>query len=307
MRRALYLLAVALAAAAAPPKTTEAQIRVPVWLEDGAAPEKFQATVEGENAPVLAVNGPQDDLVVLLVLDLTGDLTLDEAAKQALAGELEKLPPKTYVSVMRAQDGLRVLLDPTTDRKRAAEAIQSYPASGKAGLLDTLELTGHIADSMLKKAAVRVAVLYVTDSDVANYREDFTNPVINSSDSHDLSRRFPEALVQEKISKLDSALSAQQTPLFVVHLRYRSDRLNEAYQNGLKQLAETTSGASVFCRSTAEVEEAIRKTLASIASHYSLRIGLPAGHRARTVQIEVASGNGAAVLGYRTRMALREK
>ena len=73
--------------------------------------------------------------------------------------------------------------------------------SGKAGLLTTVDVIGRIADSMLKKSPVRVAILYITDGDVRNYREDFTNPVINSSDFNDMSRRFPETLVQEKIAR----------------------------------------------------------------------------------------------------------
>ena len=51
-------------------------------------------------------------------------------------------------------------------------------------------------------------VCVVTDSDVNNYREDFTNPTINWSDSGDISRRFRDGLVRERVSKLDAALEA---------------------------------------------------------------------------------------------------
>jgi len=64
-------------------------------------------------------------------------------------------------------------------------------------------------------------------------------------------------------------------PLFVVHLDYRSDRLNEAYQAGLKQLAATTGGAGEFCRSPAEIPEAIRRSLQRIASHHSVVVAMP--------------------------------
>src|SRR5262245_44138684 len=116
---------------------------------------------------------------------------------------------------MRAQDGLAVIADPSHDRIASAAAIRALPVSGKAGLLDTVETAAGIADAVLAKALVRVAVLYVTDSDVRNYREDFSNPVINSSDSHDLSRRFPEGLVQERITRLEQRLASMQTPLFI--------------------------------------------------------------------------------------------
>jgi hypothetical protein len=56
--------------------------------------------------------------------------------------------------------------------------------------------------------------------------------VINWSDSRDLSRRFRRARAGPDRG-LDAKLSMRQTPLFIVHLEYRPDRLNEAYQNGL--------------------------------------------------------------------------
>ena len=136
---------------------------------------------------------------------------------------------------------------------------------------------------MLAKSAVRVAILYVTDGDVRNYREDFNNPVINSSDSHDLSRRFPETLVQEKIAKLDAVLSARQTPVFIVDLNQHTDRLNEAYHNGLKQLAETSGGAAFFARSITEIPASIHNAFESVQSHYSLTSGSP-----RACVLEVA-------------------
>ena len=52
---------------------------------------------------------------------------------------------------------------------------------------------------MVRKTYVRSAVLYITDSNIYNYREDYTNPVINYSDRGDLSRRFPEGLVREQV------------------------------------------------------------------------------------------------------------
>jgi hypothetical protein len=159
---------------------------------------------------------------------------------------------------------------------------------------------------MLEKSAVRVAILYITDGDVRNYREDFTNPVINSSDSHDLSRRFPETLVQEKIAKLDAVLAAEQAPVFIVDVSPHTDRLNEAYQNGMKQLAETTGGAAFFSRSTTEIPEAIHRSFEAVVSHYSLTLDLPA-HVSRRPQIHVALAEGGGSLTYRTRIVLRPR
>ena len=150
-----------------------------------------------------------------------------------------------------------------------------------------------------------MAVLYVSDSDVANYREDFSNPVINSSDAHDLSRKFPEALIQEKISKLVAQIAWRQAPLFIVHVRYRGDRLNEAYQNGLKQIAETTGGTSQSCRSVAEIPDAMARAFGLIESHYSVTLALPE-KPSSSVQVQLEAG-GVRGLNYRTRFVLKEK
>ncbi|MGH9692891.1 MAG: hypothetical protein ACRD5Z_02030, partial [Bryobacteraceae bacterium] len=195
---------------------------VPVWIDPqpkSLDAKDMVATLNGQPAAISQVLGPSSDLVVLVVLDVTGDISLVELAKRALISQLDGLPENALVGLLRAQDGLTVIADPTSDRKAIADAIQALPATGKAGLLDTLVSVAGIADGIERKSHVRVAVLYVTDSSIYNYREDFTNPVINTSDPHDLSRRFPERLIFEKVSSLESQISSDQAPVFVVHLR----------------------------------------------------------------------------------------
>lgn len=302
--KAAVVLGVLCAAVAAPPKPAQWQIKVPVWADgDALDPRDLRARLEGASSRVLAVRGPADDLMILVALDLSGDLSLAEFAKSALCTEVEKLPARTTVGLLHAHDGLKVLSDPTADRGAVIGAIRELPVSGKSGLLDTIETAARLGDSILTKTNVRLAVLYVTDSDIGNYREDYTNPVINRSDSHDLSRRFPESLIQEKISRLDATLSRLQTPLFIVHLRYRSDRLNEAYQNGLKALAETTGAGALFCRSSAEIPEAIERSLHLIASHYSVTLALPE-RASRNVQVHLDAGASRS-MSYRTRFVLK--
>ena len=294
--------------ALAAPKIAGRVVRVPLWAEGQSAPltaKDLTATLEGNGARVVDLKGPGDDLMLVVVLDLAGDLSLAEPAKEALANEIAGLPPRTTVAIIRAQDGPRVLADPANDRAPAIAAVRDLPVSGKAGLLDTVETVTRVADSILAKSAVRVAVLYVTDSDVENYREDFTNPVINSSDTHDLSRRFPEALIQDKISKVSAVLATRQAPLFIVHLRYRGDRLGEAYQNGLKQLAEVTGGSAIFCRSSEEIAGAIHKACALIVSAYSVTLALPE-RGARSFQVQLEAG-GKSTLTYRTRFVVKER
>jgi len=318
--RVLPLLVVVLAplVASPPPVARVTQIRIPLWMEAKApaaddppgndlSPTDFHATIDGVASRILSVKCPDDDLIILLVLDLSsGDLTLADPAKDALAAEIQKLKPRADVGLLRAQDGLHVLLDPTADRDAAIQAIEQQTFSGKAGLLATVDTMGRIADAMLGKSPVRVAIIYITDGDVRNYREDFTNPVINSSDSHDLSRRFPETLVQEKISKLNAALAMQQTPLFIVGLSWRGDRLNEAYQNGMKELAETTGGGAFFSRSTTEIPAAIQESFRTAVSHYSLTLALPERVSDRP-QIRVTVPENGRGMSYRSRLVLHKR
>ncbi len=294
---------------AAPPKARKGILRVPVWMQEGngtapLAAGDFRVKLDGQPARVLAARGPSDDLLVLLVLDLSEQLSLAEIAKDALAEALRGLPARVQVALLGAQDGLRVLVDPTTDRPSLEDAIRAYPVTGKAGLLDTIEPAARLADSILAKAAVRLVLLYVTESNIHNYREDFINPVINSSDHHDLSRRFPEGLVREKVTKLQNKLAGFETPLFIVHLAYRSDRLNEAYQSGLMRLAAAAGGSSVFCRSRTDIPSEIAAAFRAVASHYSLEVEAPA-RPPRILPVELDSGGRAA--SYRSRFVFDQK
>ena len=305
MRRiAMWLLVPVLLAAAEARKPVRTQLNV-------VAPEQkpplaaglFRATLDGAPARVLHVLGPKDDLVLLVVLDLTGDLTLIDSARAALAASLSKLPANHWVSILKAQDGLQVVLDPTPDRAKAAEAVTAYVPAGKAGMLNTLEEAASLGDALLARTNVRVAVVYVTDSNIYNYREDFTNPVINSSDSRDLSRRFPDQLIREKILKLSDSLAATETPLFFVHLNYFSDPINEAYQRGLLQLADLGGGSGAVCRSRGEIAEAIQGVVGAAAAHWKIGVELGRG-KARSATVDLF--NGERDIPNRARFSLRK-
>jgi hypothetical protein len=308
-----WLLLFAVAAWAAPVKPGPTQLRIPVCVENKQGSEDppieakdFSVTLDGSPSRLVDVQRPGDALVILLVMDLAGDLTVAEPAKEATIAEIKKLPEAVFVGLLRAQDGLKVIMDPTTDHDALSGAIESLPVSGKSGLLPTIEVACRIADSMLRKSTTRVGVLYVTDSSAQNYREDFMNPVINSSDSHDLSRQFPETLMREKISKLETSLTAWQSPVFIAHLNYQGDRVSEEYQNGLKRLADATGGVAAFSRSTTEIPGAIEHGFAALVSHYSLTLALP--ERVSTSpQIKVSVPDADRTFTYRTRYRLRSK
>ncbi|MDX2151566.1 MAG: hypothetical protein SFV54_12585 [Bryobacteraceae bacterium] len=306
MRLPLAILALAaVLSGAANNKLERASVRVPVWTEEGKPlPAGIEAKVEGAAAPVKRVRGPGDELIVLIVLDVVGDIALVDPAREALIESITALPPNVWVGLLRAQDGLRVLLDPTGDRKVVSDAIRGLPISGRPGLLETVDQAARLADLVARKSAVRLALLYVTDSNIYGYREDYTNPVVNSSDSRDLSRRFPEGLVREKISRLEDSLVTLEVPLFIAHLNWQRDRLNEAYQTGLLQLAQVTGGTALFCRTLAEVPEAVRRTMDRITQHSTLELQLP-DKPLKSLQVVIEAGD--LPLSYRTRFVLKEK
>jgi hypothetical protein len=298
------LVAVTAAAQSAAQRT----LRVPLSFPFESDPpvlktSDVKAAIDGgANARVLRVRSPQEDLLLLVVLDLVGDLALVDPARTALAEQIQLLPKNTWTGFFRAQDGLQVLLDPGPDREKVSQVLGALSITGSAGLLNTVQTAAEIADAVAAKSGIRVAVLYLTDSDVRNYREDFTNPVINSSDSRDLSRRFPEGLIREKISTVTEGLAASQTPVFILHLAYSREQLNEAYQSGLMQLASATGGSAVFCRSQAEIPGAVAGMIGAIQSHYSVFVQLPPKHP-RTVNLTLKSEGRN--LSHRSRFVLR--
>lgn len=270
---ALLLAALPLAAEPPPPaKPTTTGIRIPFWLSDGAAPKapELKLSVNGKPLKVTRLLNQSDDLLILLVLDWAGDLTLVDPARAALLEELEKLPPNASVALLRAQDGLRVLLDPQESRDKLKETLQAAAVTGRAGLLNAIEQAQQLGDRVAARSKVRVAVLFISDSTIGNYREDYTNPVVNSSDSGDMSRRFPEALINEKVRQIGARLNRGDTPVFAVQLNYYTDRLNNAYQTGILDLAAASGGSAEFCRSLAEIPTAISKTLQSIVTLHSV-------------------------------------
>ena len=69
-----------------------ASVSIPAWIEANSctlAP-KFEAALNGKSVPVTAQLGPGSDQVILVVLDLTGDLSLIEAGNQCLLGGLDE-------------------------------------------------------------------------------------------------------------------------------------------------------------------------------------------------------------------------
>ncbi len=307
-----YALFLALLAAASTLGNIQAQttsVSIPAWVEEdhcGPTP-KFEATFNGKPAPVISQVGPGSDQIILLVLDLNGDASLVEAAKQAATAQIEKLPGNAWVGLLNDEDGLHVLADPSPNRQPLLAAIKSFSTIGKPGLFETVTTALTLADGILHKSPIRVSVLYLTDSNIYSYREDYTNPVINSSDPHDLSRVFPDALIQDKISRLVGDVSSLEAPLFVVHINYRGDTLNDSYQNGLLTLADATGGRGQVCRSVAEIPDAISAAFARISGAWRLTLGIPPKtHNSAQIHLSAPCGGEDARLSWRTRLRPKE-
>jgi hypothetical protein len=259
-----------------------AGIHVPVWAGSGDSygAESFSATIDGEPARVLTVSGPQDDLMLLVVLDLTDDLAAVEQARRALIERINELPPNHFVGVMQAQNGLRVLAEPSGDHAAAAAAIRSYPVGGRAGLLNTVEKAASIGSSVMSTSGVRLAILYLTDTDICNYRENFCNDTVNRSDGGDLSRgEARTTIVRDRIARMTAALGGTQAPLFICQLVYKTDQLNVAYQTGLIGLTAATGGSTTIARSVSEIPAGISQLVDRIRNHYSVTVAVPDGAR----------------------------
>jgi hypothetical protein len=286
-----------------------ASISIPAWIEgsDCGSTPKFEATCNGKDVPVTSQMGPGSDQIIMVVLDFSGELELVDAAKQAVIAEISKLPPNAWVGLLRGQDGLHVLADPSPNRQPVVDAIKGLVNMGKPGLLETVGPALDLADSLMRKFPIRVSVLYITDSNIYGYREDYTNPVINESDPHDLSRRFPDALIQDRISRLQGEMSSLEAPLFVVHTNYRSDTLNESYQNGLLTLADATGGKGQACRSIGEIPDGISAAFARISSAWRLTLGLPPKtHNNVQIHLSAPCGGEDAKLSWRMRLRPKE-
>ena len=170
-----------------------------------------------------------------------------------------ELGSQYWVGLISANEQITVIQEPTPSRDLFSEKIEQLSQIGKAGLLDTLLPVADLASSVLLKSDVRVAVIFITDSDIGNYKTDYLNAPVNASDSRDLSRRFAGRALQEKITRMSKAISRFQVPIIVVHIAPGEDPLNRAYQNGLKQLAEIGGGKCLLSKSIGDISSTIHE------------------------------------------------
>ena len=295
-----FFAAVVYAQTIKPETASKLLIKAPVWIEttagqfwqEGKRPS-FKVFLDEQEVVLKSLQGPASSTVVLVVFDTVVDLTRLAIARTALTEALATLPEYYWIGLMRAQDGLTVLQEPTANRTALAEKIQSIQVNGHAGLLDTLDPVARLATSLQQKANVRVNVLYVTDSGVANYRADLLNPVINSSDTGDLSRRFADRAVQERMSRLAQDMAEFTIPFYILHLAYRADTLNLAYQSGLERVAADAGGLAFFCRTNDEIASSLDLLWQRLRGGYVLSFeAAKLKHRTAKLRVEAFAPDG---------------
>lgn len=260
----------------------QAEMKAPLWVQAGDAqlttlvpPEKIHAWFEDKQVAVRTVHPANGNLVLLIVLDVVGDLTRIDAVRESLLELLADFGPREFAGILRAQDGLQVLLEPTNDHEALKNTLLSSQVSGFPSLLDSVGDAAAVADQMLRQSDVRVAVLYITDGSIYEYRGNYTNPVINPSDGGDLSRRFGDSLIQERINGMLQSLMSSWAPLFFLHLENRGDRLNSVYQNGLTQFAQTTGGQALFCDSVAQIQPFLQQIIERVRAQQVITLETP--------------------------------
>ncbi|MDE0105491.1 MAG: hypothetical protein OXN89_24200 [Bryobacterales bacterium] len=244
--------------------------KTPVWSAGTVG--NLEVAIDGRPVPVNSVQTPDDHLILLLVLDTVKYPDRFDAAQEALIAKLTALGPNYYVGVLTAQDGLVVRQDPVRSRRRLRERLEAIDVRGVPGLLDVVVDVSRVADATLNSADVRLAVLFLTDGEIEDYRGDYTIPVVNPSDRSDLSRRFGAQLILERVRSVTDSLESAQAPLFFIHLARRHDDLNEVYQNGISEFASVTGGQALFAQGLQEIPALVEQILDEIASHSVLTL-----------------------------------
>lgn len=277
--------------------------KIPVW-SNGAAQETplgisdFKVLNGKTFLDIASLQPPESPMLLFIAFDTVGDINNINQARAGITKELESLGPQYWVGLISAQEQLSVLQEPTADRALLKQKIEELTQIGKAGLLESIQPIADLTTSILLKSEVRVAVIFITDSDIANYRADYLNPPVNASDSRDLSRRFAGRALQEKISRMTASLARYQAPIFIVHIDPGLDPLNRSYHNGLKQLAESVGGQCFLSKTTSDIAATIHEAFQRARTFYLLGFNAPAHKEGfQKIQVQVSGQDSRPLAG----------
>jgi hypothetical protein len=145
--------------------------------------------------------GPESPLLIVLALDTTGDLTWINTLRTGLEAFVRHLPANIQVMVVTINDGIKVVQNNTADPDALARAVQQYDITGRPGFLENVVSLEEKSDRILERYPLRVATLYVTDSDLYGYR-----------------RRFSPSDFTTEVERIKSQLWKFSAPLYVLRL-----------------------------------------------------------------------------------------
>lgn len=260
------------------PQTTAAPFpyKIPVWVRQGSQfvpglrSDSFQITLGKKTLKNFQLQTPDSPTLLFIAFDTVGDVAPLMQVRETLSQELMQLPTNFRIGLLSAHENFGVIQDPTEDRELLRQKINDMALVGKAGLLETIQPLMEFSSQLLRRTHVRVAILLITDSDIGNYRTNYLNPVVNYSDTRDLSLRFPGRALQEKIARMTSSLSAFPVPCLIVHIDPGPDPLNKIYQDGLRQLAEALGGQLFLSKTASDIPVMLREALDWIKGFYIL-------------------------------------
>ena len=267
------------------PKSTNkprtVHFKLPFWLggPNGDAEVALSASslkIYAGKSPIAVstLKGPESPALLFVAFDTVGDISNLNQARNTVVAEIKSLGSQYWAGLISAQEQMQVLQEPTADRALLQQQIEELTQIGKAGLLESIQPIADLATGVLLNSEVRVAVIFITDSDIGNYRADYLNPPVNASDSRDLSRRFAGRALQEKISRMTAAMARTQVPVFIVHIDPGLDPLNRSYHNGLKQLAEGTGGQCFLSKTSGDIPLTIHEAFQWVRSFYLVGFSL---------------------------------
>lgn len=278
-------------------------VQIPVWVET-QTPLKLASlhlVGSGSGVALTRLQPPASPTIIFVVLDLTSAVTEAAEVRDGLQSALKNLPPQTWVGLFGANDGLHVIQDPTQDHAVLQWEIQAMYPTGHPGLLDSVEQVEKIASRVQRKGKLKVAIIAITDSNIFGYRSDYGNQQVNSSDTHDLSRRFQGRDLESKIQRMDRRLLQDRVPLFVLQVKNYPDALNRIYNNGLQRFCDTLGGASWFVQSRAEIQSDVQAAFTRVKDFYLATLKTPPPGHEVDLSLSVA-GVSLAPSDYRQRL-----
>ncbi|MSO23321.1 MAG: hypothetical protein EXQ58_08735 [Acidobacteria bacterium] len=262
-------------------KPRTVKFKLPIWLDapnEGAeaslATADLKITVGKSPVALSALKGPESPALLFVALDTVGDIANIDEARKTVVEEIRALGSQFWAGLISAQEQMQVLQEPTADRSVLQQKLEELTQIGKAGLLESIQPIADLATGVLLNSGVRVAVIFITDSDIGNYRADYLNPPVNASDSRDLSRRFAGRALQEEISRTTTLMARTQVPVFIVHIAPGLDPLSRSYHNGLKQLAEATGGQCLLSKTSGDIPHNVHEAFQWAKSFYLAEFSL---------------------------------